>query len=88
MQPAKLQQLLQAAAAHLQAGRSAAAAAFCAEARAAAPREFAVLHLSGLVALKSGRAGEAADFLGAARRLSRVVAGCGSRSTTRSLSVR
>ncbi len=69
MQPAKLQQLLQAAAAHLQAGRSAAAAAFCAEARAAAPREFAVLHLSGLVALKSGRAGEAADFLGAARRL-------------------
>jgi predicted O-linked N-acetylglucosamine transferase (SPINDLY family) len=69
VQPAKLQQLLQAAATHLQAGRLDAAAAWCGQARAAAPREFAVQHLSGLVALRSGRAGEAVEFLTAARRL-------------------
>lgn len=69
MPPVKLQQLLQAAAAHLQAGELDAAARLCAEARIAGPREFAPLHLGGLVALKQGRAGEAAACLTAARRL-------------------
>lgn len=69
MQPAKLQRLLQEAAAHLQAGRLDAAQRLCAQARAAAPRQFAPLHLSGLTALALGRAADAAGWLTAARQL-------------------
>jgi predicted O-linked N-acetylglucosamine transferase (SPINDLY family) len=69
VQPAKLQRLLQEAAAQLQAGRLDAAMRLCAQARAAAPREFAPLHVSGLTALTQGRAHDAATWLAAAREL-------------------
>ena len=68
VQPASLQRSLQAAAVHLQAGRLEAAARLCAQARAAAPRDFNVLNLSSLVALQQARFAEAADWL--ARALS------------------
>ena len=76
MQPAKLQRLLQEAAVHLQAGRPDAAARLCAQARAAAPRDFRVLFLSGAVALKQEGFAPAADWLGRAHRLDPRSAPC------------
>jgi Flp pilus assembly protein TadD len=76
VQLAKIQRLLHDAMAHLQGGRTAAAARLCSQARAAAPRSFEPLWISGVVALKQERLADAADWLGRAHRLCPAHAGC------------
>lgn len=71
MQRAKFQHLWSEAVTHLQAGRLVPAARLCTQLRAAAPRDFGVLHLSGLISLQDGRAQEAAEALVAARQINR-----------------
>ena len=66
MPPAKLQQLLQEAVAHHGAGRLDQAEKLYRAARAAQPRHFDVLHLSGTLALQQGRHAEAIEWLGRA----------------------
>ena len=56
--------------------RTAAAARLCSQARAAAPRSFEPLWISGVVALKQERLADAADWLGRAHRLCPAHAGC------------
>ena len=68
MPPDKLQRLLSETAGHLAAGRLAVAARLCAQARAAAPRDFAALFLSGATALAQENFSAAADWLAAAHR--------------------
>ena len=68
MSPAQLQTLLNQAVAHHRAQRLGEADALYRRARAAAPRNFDVLHLSGLVAFQLGRIPEALDLLGRAHR--------------------
>lgn len=69
MQPAKLQSLLQNALGHHRAGRFAEAESLYRQARMAAPRQFDVLHLSGLLAYQQGRVTEAVDLLAKAHAL-------------------
>ncbi len=76
MSPTKLQSLLQAALAHHKAGRLAEAELHYRQARAAAPRNFDGLHLSGLLAFQEGRLAEAVDFLGRAHAIDRAHAPC------------
>ncbi len=71
MSPAKLQSLLQAGIAHHRAGRLAEAELHYRQVRAAAPKNFDVLHLSGLVAYQLARLPEAVDLLGRAHRIDR-----------------
>jgi protein O-GlcNAc transferase len=71
VQPAKLQSLLQNAITHHRAGRLAEAETLYRQARMAAPRNFDVLHLSGLVAYQQGRMNDAVDLLGRAHKLDR-----------------
>lgn len=70
MSPAKLQSLLQNGLTHQRAGRFAAAETFYRQARVAAPKNFDVLHLSGLLAHQQGRGAEAIDLLRRALALS------------------
>ena len=70
MTPAQIQSLLQQAVAHHRANRLEAAAVLYRRVRAVAPKNFDVLHLSGLVALQQGRVPEAIDLLGRAHRAS------------------
>ena len=60
----------------LNAGRPAAAAALCTQARAAAPRDFDTLFVSGAVALKQESFSDAATWLGKAARLAPASAPC------------
>jgi protein O-GlcNAc transferase len=76
VQHVKNQRLLQAAAAQLNAGRLAAAAALCAQARAAAPRDFDTLFVSGAIALKREIYADAANWLAKAARLAPGDAPC------------
>ena len=69
MSPAKLQLILQEAIAHHRAGRLDAADQGYARARAAAPRNFDALQLSGLVAYQQGRPADAVVLLRRARAL-------------------
>ena len=69
MAPAKLQSLLQTAIGHHRAGRLAQAEVLYRQARAAAPRNFDALQLSGLVAFQQDRIAEAVDLLGRAHKL-------------------
>lgn len=69
MSPAQLQQLLQQAVTHHQAGRLEPADALYRRVRAAAPRNFDALHLAGLVAFQQGRNTEACTLLGKARQI-------------------
>lgn len=68
MSPAKLQSLLQSGIAHHRAGRLAEAELSYRQARTAAPKNFDVLQLSGLVAYQLGRIPEAVELLGRAYR--------------------
>lgn len=70
MPPAQLQRLLQDAVTHHRAGRLNEAAAIYTRLRAVAPRNFDVVHLSGVVALQQGRIPEAIDWLQKACQLS------------------
>lgn len=76
MQPAKLQALLAEAVAHHRAGRLADAESLYRKARAAAPKHFDVLHLSGLLAYQQGKVAEAIDWLTRAHRIDRKSAVC------------
>jgi predicted O-linked N-acetylglucosamine transferase (SPINDLY family) len=76
VQHVKNQRLLQAAVVHLNAGRLAAAAALCSQARAAAPRDFDALFVSGAIALKQESFDDAARWLAKAARLSPGNAPC------------
>jgi predicted O-linked N-acetylglucosamine transferase (SPINDLY family) len=76
MVPARLQALLKNALDHHRAGRLADAETLYRQARAAAPRNFDVLHLSGLLAYQQGRIAEAIDWLGRAHRLSPTAVVC------------
>ncbi len=76
MSPAKLQLLLQEALAHHREGRFAEAEQLYARARAAAPRNFDVLHLSGTVAFQQGRHKDAAELLRRALKLNPQSALC------------
>ncbi len=76
MPPAKLQSLLQTALAHHKAGRLAEAEACYRQARGVAPRNFDVLHLSGLLALQEGRLADACDLLARAHQADRTHAAC------------
>ncbi|MDD2763133.1 MAG: tetratricopeptide repeat protein [Opitutaceae bacterium] len=69
MSPLKLQQLLQQAVTHHRAGRLAEAEILYRQARAAAPRHFDVLHLSGTLAYQQGRTQDGVDLLTRALRL-------------------
>jgi protein O-GlcNAc transferase len=69
LSPAKLQSILQTGIAHLRAGRLAEAELALRQARTAAPKNFDVLHLSGLVAHQQGKSGEAVDLLSRALAL-------------------
>lgn len=73
---AKLQSLLQSAVAHHRAGRLNEAELVYRQLRTGAPRQFDVLHLSGLLAYQQGRVAEAVDFLGRAHALNRTSAEC------------
>lgn len=64
----RLQQVLQEAVAHHQAGRLAAADRLYRDVLRAAPRQADALQLAGVVALQQGRPGDAADLLGRAVR--------------------
>jgi len=66
MSPQQLQTLINQAVAHHRAGRLAEAEALYRRLRTAAPRNFDVLHLSGLVAYQQGRVPAAIDLLGRA----------------------
>ncbi len=79
MFPQQLQQLLQQAVAHHQAGRLEPADALYRRVRAAAPRNFDALHLAGLVAFQQGRNAEACALLGKARRIDPRSAVCAMR---------
>jgi protein O-GlcNAc transferase len=68
MPPNRFQQQLQEAVAHHRAGRLAAAEALYRRLRSAAPRNFDVLNLSGLVAYQQGRMPEALELLGRAHQ--------------------
>ena len=70
MSPQQFQSLLQQAIGHHRAGRLADAAAHYRRLRTAAPRNFDVLHLSGLLAYQQGRVAEAIDLLGRAHQAS------------------
>ncbi len=70
MSPAKLQSLLQNGLVHHRAGRLAEAEALYVQARAAAPRNFDVLYLGGLLARQQNRIAEAIDLLSRALKLS------------------
>jgi protein O-GlcNAc transferase len=76
VQHVKNQRLLQAAAVHLNAGRLAAAAALCAQARAAAPRDFDTLFISGAIALSQESFPDAASWLAKAAHLAPGNAPC------------
>lgn len=76
MSPAKLQSLLQNGLAHHRAGRLAEAEQLYRQARVAAPKQFDVLHLSGLLAYQQGRLTEAIQWLGRAHQLDRHHAVC------------
>lgn len=76
VQPAKLKALLADAVAHHRAGRLADAETLYRQARAAAPRHFDVLHLSGLLAYQQGNAAAAIDWLTRAHRIDRKSAVC------------
>lgn len=79
MPPARLQKLLNEALTHHRAGRLVEAARLYAQARAAAPRQFDVLHLSGTLAYQQGRVAEAVAQLGLARTLNPQSAPCAMR---------
>ena len=70
MTPAQIQSLLQQGVAHHRSGRLDEAALYYRRVRAAAPKNFDGLHLSGLVAFQQGRLTEAIDLLGRAHRAS------------------
>jgi protein O-GlcNAc transferase len=76
VQLAKIQRLLQDAMALLQGGRTAAAARACSQARAAAPRSFDPLWVSGVVALTQEHLEDAANWLACAHRIRPEHAGC------------
>jgi predicted O-linked N-acetylglucosamine transferase (SPINDLY family) len=69
LSPAKLQSLLQTAIGHHRAGRWAEAEQLYRQARIGAPKNFDVLHLSGLVAYQQGRVSDALDLLGRAHKM-------------------
>jgi predicted O-linked N-acetylglucosamine transferase (SPINDLY family) len=69
MSPQQLQSQLQQAVAHHRAGRLGEAAALYRRLRALAPKNFDVIHLSGLVAYQQGRLPEAIELLGRAHKL-------------------
>ncbi|MBL9215223.1 MAG: tetratricopeptide repeat protein [Opitutaceae bacterium] len=79
MSPARLQQLLNEGLAHHRAGRLHEAARLYDRARAAAPRQFDVLHLSGVLAYQQGRIADALDQLTRARQLNPRSAPCAMR---------
>ncbi len=79
MSPQKLQTLLREAVAHHRAGRLAEAEEIYRQARAAAPKQFEVLHLSGLAAYQQGRLEDAIEWLTHAHRLDRSSAVCAMR---------
>jgi predicted Zn-dependent protease len=79
MSPQKLQTLLREAVAHHRAGRLAEAEEIYRQARAAAPKQFEVLHLSGLAAYQQGRLEDAVEWLTHAHRLDRSSAVCAMR---------
>ena len=68
MSPQQISSLLQQGIAHHRAGRLSEAAAIYRRVKAAAPRNFDVLHLSGLVAFQQNRLVEAIDLLGQAHK--------------------
>ncbi len=70
MSPAKLQSILQNGLVHHRAGRLAEAEALYGQARAAAPKNFDVLYLCGLLARQQNRVTEAIDLLSRALKLS------------------
>ena len=70
MTPQQLQSLLQQGVAHHRAGRLNEAAAIYRRVKAVAPKNFDVVHLSGLVAFQQNRLSEAIDLLGLAHKLS------------------
>src|SRR5688572_13994978 len=74
--PAKLQSLLQSALAHHRAGRLVEAEGLYRQARAAAPKSFDAVHLSGLLAYQQGRLPEAAELLWRAHAMDRRNAAC------------
>jgi protein O-GlcNAc transferase len=76
MLPAKLQSLLQAALVHHKAGRLNEAEALYRQARVGAPKNFDVMHLSGLVAYQQDRMADAAELLTKALRLNPKAAEC------------
>jgi len=76
MSPLKLQALLEEAIVHHRAGRLAEAETCYRQARAAAPKRFDILHLSGTLAYQQGRIAEACDWLGRAVRLDPASAVC------------
>ena len=76
MTPAKLQSLLQTAVAHHRAGRLTEAENVYRQARLAAPKNFDVLHLSGLVAYQQGRMMDAVDLLTRAHTANREAVDC------------
>lgn len=79
MPPARLQKLLNEALTHHRAGRLNEAARLYAQARASAPRQFDVVHLSGTVAYQQGRIPEALELLSLARTLNPKSAPCAMR---------
>lgn len=76
MNATKLQSLIQSALVHHRAGRLAEAETIYRQARVAAPRQFDVLHLSGLVAYQQGRMAAAVELLGRAHQTDRKSAVC------------
>lgn len=76
MSPTKVQSLLQSALAHHKSGRLGDAEQLYRQVRAAAPRNFDGLHLSGLAALQQGRLADAVDLLGRAHAIDRGHAAC------------
>jgi len=79
MKPQRLEQALQRALHHHQAGRFAEADVLYAELRRAAPGSFDVVHLSGTLALQQGRLADALRLLASARRLDPRSAVCAMR---------
>lgn len=76
MSPAKLQSLLQNGLAHHRAGRLVEAEQLYRQARVAAPKQFDVLHLSGLLAYQQAKLADAIQWLGRAHQLDRHHAMC------------
>ena len=79
MPPAQLQRLLQEAVGHHRAGRLDRAEILYRRVRAAAPRNFDAVHLSGVIALQQGRAADAAQLLARALQISPKSAVCAMR---------